>query len=640
MKTLIFTTLLLILVNATALSQWQPIGYQTKGITGFEVDNVGTLHASYSDTVLRSTNGGNSYFIFRIPGAITPAAVFRLLIDRTQTLYISEYHTATLLPRLELGFYKSTNRGVTWDFVRRVFPDQSGACAFYGTTGGAMLLAFNNQILRSTDGGGTWTTVLSMTGSVRPIFRFYENANGVLFAMRSSGGLFRSTNGGTSWTEVPNFTRTIMEMNEYAGIVYAMTLGFGVFRSNDNGQTFVNIGLDGRDAISFTNDANGTIYAACTDGIFASVNFGQTWFNYNTGLPSQFGITAIRCYQNTLYLGTSQGIWKRTDLFKAPFIPEFFTEPFDNGIHPAWSNIRFNGQFNTQFPPASRGQCLSVLLNGSGSHAYLVRNLTPTREVTVQMNINIPLSFTQIRPTSDIMILRRSKNNSHFDADTWAVYLSTEQTNSSSSTVSLVPTIRNNQGNYTRLKNFIIQKDKWINIRMTSIQTSISTRIKVYANNILVDDQLFYQYYGDFEQLLIGLGNSQDELNSSMLMYFDDIEFRNQFDVSILNTPKQVEEINSKNFVLSQNYPNPFNPETTIQYQLPTSGQVTIQLYDPTGRIISKELLGTKTEGFHSYSINASRLGLSSGVYFYEVIFQNPSNQVLNRQIKKMTLVK
>ena len=47
-------------------------------------------------------------------------------------------------------------------------------------------------------------------------------------------------------------------------------------------------------------------------------------------------------------------------------------------------------------------------------------------------------------------------------------------------------------------------------------------------------------------------------------------------------------------FSLEQNFPNPFNPSTRIEYQLPVSGNVLLQIYDIQGNLVifeSKVLL-------------------------------------------------
>ncbi len=60
-------------------------------------------------------------------------------------------------------------------------------------------------------------------------------------------------------------------------------------------------------------------------------------------------------------------------------------------------------------------------------------------------------------------------------------------------------------------------------------------------------------------------------------------------------------------------YPNPFNPSTTIAFDLPTNGKVTIGLYDVTGRLV-RTLADTEfMSGRHQIQLDAR--GLSSGVY-------------------------
>ncbi len=80
-------------------------------------------------------------------------------------------------------------------------------------------------------------------------------------------------------------------------------------------------------------------------------------------------------------------------------------------------------------------------------------------------------------------------------------------------------------------------------------------------------------------------------------------------------------------------FPNPFNPVTTITYDLPNSGFVTLKVYDMLGREVKTLVNEFKTAGSYLVSFNAS--DLSSGVYFYSL-------NVNGKQIavKRMALVK
>ena len=73
-----------------------------------------------------------------------------------------------------------------------------------------------------------------------------------------------------------------------------------------------------------------------------------------------------------------------------------------------------------------------------------------------------------------------------------------------------------------------------------------------------------------------------------------------------------------KTFALNQNYPNPFNPATTINFDLPKQANVSLKLYDITGREVATILEGMYAAGSYSIPFNASNL--SSGVYFYKLI--------------------
>ncbi|MFZ2324732.1 MAG: T9SS type A sorting domain-containing protein [Ignavibacteriaceae bacterium] len=68
---------------------------------------------------------------------------------------------------------------------------------------------------------------------------------------------------------------------------------------------------------------------------------------------------------------------------------------------------------------------------------------------------------------------------------------------------------------------------------------------------------------------------------------------------------------------LSQNFPNPFNPSTTIKYQLPQDGLVTLKIYDILGSEIATLVNEEKPAGKYEVNFNASQL--ASGIYIYKI---------------------
>jgi subtilisin family serine protease len=74
-------------------------------------------------------------------------------------------------------------------------------------------------------------------------------------------------------------------------------------------------------------------------------------------------------------------------------------------------------------------------------------------------------------------------------------------------------------------------------------------------------------------------------------------------------------------FFLSQNYPNPFNPSTTIKYQIPEDGFVTIKIYDILGNEVKTLINEQKSKG--SYSLMLDSSDLVSGVYIYRIQVNN-----------------
>ena len=146
-----------------------------------------------------------------------------------------------------------------------------------------------------------------------------------------------------------------------------------------------------------------------------------------------------------------------------------------------------------------------------------------------------------------------------------------------------------------------------------------------------VMDNYYYMNCSEMFSMMFGLDDI-DEVNMKLdvTMSYYETGFVN-ID-SNLNDPK----IPSL-FSLYQNYPNPFNPTTTLQYDLPIDGLVSITIYDMLGNVIKELVNEVENSGYKSIQWNATDnqgQPVSAGVYLYTIEARE------FRQTKKMILLK
>jgi hypothetical protein len=72
-----------------------------------------------------------------------------------------------------------------------------------------------------------------------------------------------------------------------------------------------------------------------------------------------------------------------------------------------------------------------------------------------------------------------------------------------------------------------------------------------------------------------------------------------------------------RHYQLAQNYPNPFNAETRIVFDLARAGEIRLEVFDITGRLVRTLVNGMMTEGSHEITLDAREL--PSGVYVYRL---------------------
>ena len=121
-------------------------------------------------------------------------------------------------------------------------------------------------------------------------------------------------------------------------------------------------------------------------------------------------------------------------------------------------------------------------------------------------------------------------------------------------------------------------------------------------------------------------GEDQLFLNNSINMLFDSTTsfFGNQniiitYQPNTSSVEKSYRETTNWSFRLYQNYPNPFNPTTTIKYQLPKSGKVTLKIYDVLGRLVRTIVDTEQAAGYYEVcwdGMDSDGNNAATGVYF------------------------
>jgi len=82
------------------------------------------------------------------------------------------------------------------------------------------------------------------------------------------------------------------------------------------------------------------------------------------------------------------------------------------------------------------------------------------------------------------------------------------------------------------------------------------------------------------------------------------------------------------------NYPDPFNPNTTINFYLPESGNVFLEVFNIKGQRVKTLINEHKETGSHDFMWDATdqnRRFVSSGVYFYRL--STGTNSIVNKML-------
>ncbi|MFA6980021.1 MAG: FlgD immunoglobulin-like domain containing protein [Ignavibacteriaceae bacterium] len=160
--------------------------------------------------------------------------------------------------------------------------------------------------------------------------------------------------------------------------------------------------------------------------------------------------------------------------------------------------------------------------------------------------------------------------------------------------------------------------DGWYKVKV-EVRTINDSTVKFWCyfnNQLLTGCPIERVYKGANTSGGFGLYSFQQS-TTGLAAYFDNIVVSQLAPLAVEdNAPVPVE------YILQQNYPNPFNPSTTINYNLPTSGLVSLNVYDLLGREVASLVSTEQSAGHHSATWNGknnSGNAVPSGVYLYSL---------------------
>jgi len=126
------------------------------------------------------------------------------------------------------------------------------------------------------------------------------------------------------------------------------------------------------------------------------------------------------------------------------------------------------------------------------------------------------------------------------------------------------------------------------------------------------DRYIYYGYVGDYPSTVIDSSYFRFEVTAKALAKAGASDWTltgSFFEGDLTDLPSE--------YALLNNYPNPFNAETNISFSLAEAGNVSLKVYDITGRLVVTLVDGQMDAGEHLVAWDAS--SVSSGVYFYKL---------------------
>ncbi|NOS84166.1 MAG: T9SS type A sorting domain-containing protein [Ignavibacteria bacterium] len=158
----------------------------------------------------------------------------------------------------------------------------------------------------STNYGTNWV-ITSLNKNIASIL-----SNGsYLYAGTSGEGVFVSTNNGSNWVQSSLNDKKVSSMFVKDNKIFAGTIGNGIFTSTNNGLSWSQNSLNYQSVRDFAQSGIFLFAGTEKDGIYVTTNDGINWSQRNEGIPLTDSILSLCVFNNYIFAGSSDGVWRR-----------------------------------------------------------------------------------------------------------------------------------------------------------------------------------------------------------------------------------------------------------------------------------------------------------------------------------------
>jgi photosystem II stability/assembly factor-like uncharacterized protein len=541
----------------------------------FSDNNHGFAPTDYNGIVFRTTNSGNSWY--QDSTGFESQSYYSVFSIDANTAYVGG-NSGTIV--------KTTDGGQTWNSVS---PLPSGSSYVYALAFSSAAVGYAcssaGDICKTTNGGNNWVTLFSSPQDYINAISIGTGGNG--FAVGSSGLLVKTTDLNT-WN---NLRSSIIDDKLYGVIFtddnngYICSTGGKILKTTNSGNSWVikynNVSTSQITSICFPTPQIG--YSALNNGsiVLKTTNSGENWNPISTGETGSISqiyfsdtATGYMCGYGTFGLG---GIFKTTNGGNNWQLLTLPTSDYVGGIKFISNQIGFAATWSNILKTTDGGNSWASVYAGAGQWGPIV---FPTSSIGYATGVQ-----GYILKTTD-------------GGNSW-----TKSANAVAGLATSINFVDVNTG-YLCASFGIIKKttdggSTWIN-QFSSTGNNLQSIFFTNPNT---------GYVVGWSGTILKTNDGGGATAVAEHKYSSPDGFR-----------------------LSQNYPNPFNPSTTIKYQIPKTGFVTLKIYDILGKEVATLVNGNKIAGSYEVNFNASKL--VSGIYIYRL----QSGQF--SEVKKLMLLK